>query len=74
MIGSTLDQQVDYYSIINNYSASNLYFHCSLTDNYNLCTDLEMRENEAIILSELQENFEMSKSICYTAMEPRSFH
>ena len=34
----------------------------------NLCAGLEMRENEAYTsISELQENFEMSKSICYAS-------
>ena len=41
----------------------------------NLCAGLEMGENEAYTsISELQENFEMSKSICYAVTEPKRLH
>lgn len=47
-----------------NIATSNVHF--------NLCAGLEMRENEAYTaLSETQESFEMSKSICYAATEQR---
>ena len=64
-----------------------LYFHYSLnvdTDQLScllslafvdLHADFDMGENEAYTaLSEVQESFEMSNSICYVATEPRNLY